>query len=154
ATNGSYWATGTTLTPTVSLTGWTASGQSGTYAVWGNDGLGGIQNSAVLPDGSNGLYFGADIMASVTPYPSEAANGVVTVALTPAISAKPTDGPVTLQQTVSGLNPFATYVLDFWTSGEDIGQPSMAVDGFFALDITGEARLYFAAPSGNGLIGN
>ncbi len=153
ATNGSYWATGTTLTPTVSLTGWTASGQSGSYAYWGNDGFGGINLSAPLPHGSNGLYFGGGIMASVTPYPTEASNGLVTFASGPTIVPKPTTGPVTLQQTVSGMVPSATYVLDFWTSGEDIGQPSMAVDGFFALDITGESRLYFAAPSGNGPIG-
>ncbi|PWU12949.1 MAG: hypothetical protein C5B50_20390 [Verrucomicrobia bacterium] len=153
ATNGAYWATGTTLTPTVSLTGWTASGQSQTYAIWGSDGFGGIKNSAMFPHGTNGLYFGGDIMASVSPYPVEANNGLVTFTSTPTITPKPTDAPVSLQQTVSGLNPSATYVLDFWTSGEDIGQPSMAVDGFFALDITGEPRLYFAAPSGNGPIG-
>ena len=153
APNGAYWATGTTSTPTMSLTGWMASGQVGSYAYWGSDGLGGIKSSASFPDGTNGLYFGGGIMASVVPFPVEANNGLVTFTSTPAITPKPTDAPVTLQQTVSGLNPSATYVLDFWTSGEDIGQPSMVVDGFFGLDITGESRLYFAAPSGNGPIG-
>ena len=153
AANLSYWATGTTLSPTMSLSGWIGSGQVASYAYWGSDGLGGIKSSATFPHGTNGLYFGGGIMASVSPLPTEANNGLVTFTSTPVITPKPTDAPVTLQQTVSGLNPSATYLLDFWTSGELVGQPSMAVDGFFALDITGESRLYFAAPSGNGPIG-
>ncbi len=105
ATNYSYWATGTGFSPTVSLSGWTASGQVGSYAVWGSDGLGGINNSAPLPHGTNGLYFGGGIMAMVNPFPTEANNGLVTFASAPVIVPKPTDGPVTLKQTVSGLNP-------------------------------------------------
>lgn len=154
AANNSYWATGTGLTPTMSLTAWTASGQVASYAIWGNDGFGGIKGSASLPHGTNGLYFGAGIMAFVTPYPTEAADGQVSFSLTPAILPKPTDGPVTLWQTVSGLNTSATYLLDFWTSGENVGGSEFTADGFFGLSITGESLLYFAAPSGNGPIGN
>ena len=154
APNNSYWATGTSLSPTLSLSSWTASGQVGSYAIWGNDGLGGIKGSASLPHGTNGLYFGAGIMNVVAPWPTEAADGQVTFGSTPAILSKPTDGPVTLEQTVSGLNTSATYILDFWTSGEDIGSAQFPVDGFFGLEITGESRLYLAAPSGNGPIGN
>src|SRR4029077_15529861 len=62
AANLSYWATGTSFTPTMSLSAWTASGQSGSYAYWGSDGLGGIKSSAMFPHGTNGLYFGAGIM--------------------------------------------------------------------------------------------
>ena len=154
AANNSYWATGTGLTPTMSLTAWTASGQVDSYAIWGNDGLGGIKGSAGLPDGTNGLYFGSGIMALVAPYPTEAADGQVSFSLTPAILPKPTDGPVTLAQTVTGLNTSATYLLDFWTSGENVGTAEFSTDGFFGLNITGESLLYFAAPSGNGPIGN
>jgi hypothetical protein len=154
AANGSYWATGTLLTPTLSLNSWTASGQVASYAIWGNDGFGGIKGSAPLPHGTNGLYFGAGIMAVVAPWPTEAADGQVTFGSPPALLSKPTDGPVTLEQTVSGLNPSATYLLDFWTSGENIGTPEFSVDGFFGLEITGESRLYFASPSGNGPVGN
>jgi hypothetical protein len=153
ATNGSYWATGTGFSPTMSLSAWTASGQVASYAIWGSDGFGGIQSSAPFPHGTNGLYFGAGIMALVIPFPTEAANGLVTFSNAPVIQPKPTDGPVTLQQTVSGLNPSSTYLLDFWTSGEMVGQPGLPVDGFFGLNISGEATLYFAAPSGNGLVG-
>jgi hypothetical protein len=154
AANNSYWATGTSLTPTMSLTAWTASGQPNSYAIWGNDGVGGIKGSAALPHGTNGLYFGAGIMAFVNPSPIAAADGQISFSVPPVIFPKPTDGPVTLQQTVSGLNTSATYLLDFWTSGEDIGSAQFPVDGFFGLQITGESLLYFAAPSGNGPIGN
>lgn len=153
APNLAYWATGTSLTPTMSLTAWTASGQVASYAYWGSDGFGGIKSSAPFPHGTNGLYFGAGIMQLVAPWPVEANNGLVTFTSTPAILPKFTDGPVILQQTVNGLNPATTYVLDFWTSGENVGQPGLPVDGFFGLDITGEPTLYFAAPSGNGLVG-
>lgn len=154
AANLSYWATGTSYLPNMSLTSWSALGQGGSYAVWGNDGLGGIKLSAPLPHGTNALYFGAGIMAMVNPFPVEANNGLVSFTSAPIILPKPTDGPVALQQTVSGLNTSATYVLDFWTSGEEVGAAQFPVDGFFGLDITGESRLYFAAPSGNGPIGS
>jgi hypothetical protein len=153
AANNSYWATGTGLSPAMSLTGWTASGQTNSYAIWGNDGLGGVKGSAGLPDGTNGLYFGAGIMALVNPYPTEAADGQVSFGSPPTIIPKPTDGPVTLEQTVSGLNPLATYLLDFWTSGEEIAGGQFLVDGFFGLKMTGESMLYFAAPGGSGPIG-
>lgn len=153
ATNNSYWATGTGLTPTMSLTSWTASGQVASYAIWGNDGLGGIKGSASIPHGNNALYFGAGIMAVVAPFPTEAADGQVSFSSTPALLSKPTDGPVTLEQTVSGLNTSATYLLDFWTSGENIGTTEFPVDGFFGLQITGEPLVYLAAPSGNGPTG-
>jgi hypothetical protein len=93
-------------------------------------------------------------MALVAPWPTEAADGQVTFSSTPALLPKPTDGPVTLEQTVSGLNTSATYLLDFWTSGENIGSSEFSADGFFGLEITGEPLLYFAAPSGFGPTGN
>ncbi len=154
ATNYSYWATGTALTPTMSLTGWIASGQAGSYAVWGNDGFGGTRFSDLLPHGTNGVYFGAGIMALVIPFPVESTSGLVSFTNPPVILPKPTDGPVTLQQTVSGLNPSTTYLLDFWTSGENVGPMGFLVDGFFGLNISGEQTLYFAAASGNGPIGD
>ena len=93
AVNNSYWATGTSFAPTMSLTSWTASGQTGSYAVWGNDGVGG-RGSAALPDGNNGLYFGAGIMAGVSPFPIEAPDEQVSFSYPPANVPKPTDGPV------------------------------------------------------------
>lgn len=93
-------------------------------------------------------------MIGVVPFPTEAADGQVLFTSGPNILPKPTTGPVTLKQTVTGLNTSSTYVLDFWTSGENVGTPEFAIDGFFGLQITGESLLYFAAPSGNGPIGS
>ncbi|PYJ03962.1 MAG: hypothetical protein DME25_10835, partial [Verrucomicrobia bacterium] len=54
---------------------------------------------------------------------------------------------------VSGLNTSAAYLLDFWTSGEELAGGQFLVDGFFGLQITGEPTIYLAAPSGSGLVG-
>jgi hypothetical protein len=152
--NTSYWAIGTGLTPTMSLTSWTASGQVASYAIWGNDRLGGIKGSAPLPHGTSGLYFGAGIMALVAPWPLEAPDGEASFGSPLALLSNPSTGPVTLRQAVTGLNPSTICLLDFWTSGENVGTPEFPVDGFFGLEITGESRLYLAAPSGNGPTGN
>ena len=147
ATNYSAWATGTTQLPAMSITGWQASGQSGSYAIWGNDGSSKIVGSEVMPDGPNGVYFGGGIMGAPSPMPTVAANGIVTFSSTPVFSPKPNQAPVMLWQTVSGLNTSQTYLLDFWTSGEDATAPQFADDGIFGLDITGESTMYFSAPS-------
>jgi hypothetical protein len=149
APNPSYWATGTTLVPQISLTGWSAAGQPGTYASWGNDGNGRLRASELLPDGQNAVYFGGGIMASVTPLPTFNPDGTVTFSSSPVFVPKPTSAPVTLWQTVSGLNTSLSYTLDFWTSSEAAGGSNFpGGDGFFGLDITGESQMYFAAPSG------
>ena len=71
AANGAYWATGTTLTPTMSLTGWTAAGQAAAMPIGAATALAASDQRA-FPDGTNGLYFGGGIMASVIPFPTEA----------------------------------------------------------------------------------
>ena len=148
ATNNSYWATGNALSPTLSLNSWTASRQVGSYATWRNERLGGNKGSTTLPYRKKGLYCGAGIMNVVATWPPKATNGKVTFSSTPALLSKPTDGPVTLEQTAPGLNTSATYLLDFWTSSEDIRSFQFPVDSFFSLEITGESRLYLAPPSG------
>ncbi|MBL8088433.1 MAG: PEP-CTERM sorting domain-containing protein [Chthonomonas sp.] len=152
--NGSYWATGTSLTPGMSLTGWSASGQVGSYARWGNDGGSTLAGSAPIPHGQNALYFGAGIMAGVSPYPNIDVNtGYVTFSSAPSITPKPTSGPVTLSQTLTGLVTTDTYLLDFWASGEDANTQSYPELGFFGVDLTGESTLYFAAPNGSAPLG-
>ncbi len=148
AANGSFWATGTTLLPNMSLNSWTSTGQSGTYASWGNDGGPTKQGSDLIPDGDNAVYFGGGIMGGVSPNPTYNPDGTVTFASSPVFVPKPTAAPVTLSQTVSGMDTSATYLLDFWTSGEDANFSQFAHDGFFGLDITGESQMYFAAPYG------
>ncbi|MBS1713227.1 MAG: PEP-CTERM sorting domain-containing protein [Armatimonadetes bacterium] len=146
ATNLSYWATGTTLTPSMSLTGWTASGGPQNYAQWGNNGPQ-LVGSDTIPHGENAVYFGAGIMMPLAMDPTFAPDGSVSFSGNPNIQPKPGFGPVTLSQTVSGLNTSQQYLLDFWASGENAGFSSWG-DGFFGLDITGEAQLLLAAPGG------
>lgn len=153
AANGSFWATGTANTPFVALTGWSSSGQSQAYARWGYDTPGQIASSGAIPHGENALYFGAFIQGAPSIMPNFAANGQVTFAGTPTFSPNPNFGPVTLSQTLTGLNTSQDYLLDFWASGE-LANSAVWVDGFFGLDITGENSLYFAAAGGQSAIGD
>jgi len=146
ATNLSYWGTGTTLTPSMSLTGWSASGGAQNYATWGNNGTQ-LVGSDTIPDGQNAVYFGASIMMPLAMDPTFATNGQVSFTGNPNIQPKPGFGPVTLSQTVNGLNTSQQYRLDFWASGENAGFSSWD-DGFFGLDITGESQILLAAPGG------
>lgn len=150
--NLSYWATGTANNPTMSLTGWQASGLQDSYAVWGNTGTN-LYNSGVIPDGENALYFGAQIMLPLNTMPIFATDGQVSWAQAPNITPKPGFGPVTLSQTLTGLNTSQSYLLDFWASGENANQAVWA-DGFFGLDITGENQIFLAAPGGTTGLGN
>lgn len=153
AMNGSFWANGTTLGPVMTVTGWQTLGQVHTYASWGNDGTGGIRNSDNLPDGQNGMYFGGGLMGGVSLPPTFNADGTVSFTGTPSFFPKPDAAPVELWQTLSGLNTSATYLLDFWASGESAKYASFAADGIFGLDISGEQQMFFAAPSGNSGLG-
>lgn len=154
AANGSYWATGTTLTPTMSLTGWTASGVSQSYARWGSDFGGILQGSAPIPHGASALYFGGGIGVGVSPFPTiNPVTGITTFSSAPTITPKPTTAPVTLSQTLTGLSTSTQYRLDFWASGEHANTGVFQQLGFFGLDITGENTLYFASPTGNGPLG-
>lgn len=153
APNGAYWATGTTLGPTMSLTGWQASGQTQTYAIWGNDGAGRIKGSELIPDGVDALYFGGGIMGGITQPPTFNPDGTVTFPAPPAFFPKPTTAPVALWQTVTGLSVGQNYLLDFWVSSEDASTAAFAADGLFQFDITGESSLFFTAPNGAGGLG-
>lgn len=151
--NLSYWATGTSLSPTIALTGWNASGQVGSYALWGNSTPGTLEGSDTIPDGQMALYFGGGIMGPPSVTPTYQANGIVTFASTPTFFPKPSTAPVKLSQTVSGLNVSQTYLLDFWASGEDATGGQFTQPGFFGLDITGEATNYFMAPINTSSVG-
>jgi hypothetical protein len=146
-----YWATGTSLTPFAQPANWVTNGASQNYAEWGNTVA--FEGSAPLPDGTSGLYFGNNLMASISETPTFNADGSVTfISPTPTIVPK-FPPPVTLSQTVSGLNVAATYGLTFWVSGEDAATLGFAHDGFFGLDVTGYNTVYLAAPSGTSGLG-
>jgi hypothetical protein len=122
------------------------------YAEWGNTAVFATA-SAPLPDGTSGLYFGNGLMAAISETPTFNADGSVTfISPTPSIIPKYSP-PVTLSQTLTGLNTGTTYGLTFWTSGEDATANVFTHDGFFGLDVTGYGTVYLAAPSGLSALG-
>jgi hypothetical protein len=146
-----YWATGTASTPFAQPAGWVTNGASLNYAEWGNTAAF-PTSSAPLPDGTSGLYFGNGLMASISQTPAFNADGSVTFTSAPTIIPKYAP-PVTLSQTLTGLNTGTTYGLTFWTSGEDASTNGFTHDGFFGLDVTGYSTVYLAAPSGLSALG-
>lgn len=141
-----YWATGTTSTPFAQPASWVTGGAGLNYAEWGNTATLGTA-SAPLPDGTSGLYFGNGLMAAISQTPTFNPDGSVVFSSPPTIVPKYSP-PVTLSQTLIGLNTSATYGLSFWVSGEDAATAAFANDGFFGLDVTGYNTVYLAAPSG------
>ncbi len=153
AMNGSFWATGTILTPQVLLTGWTAVGQMNSYASWGHDGANNwLRGSDFIPHGMDAVYFGAGGMTTSVA-PIFHTDGTVTFPSTPTFFPTPNLGPVTLSQTLTGLNTSQAYLLDFWASGELAHFGGFSGDGLFGLDITGENQMYFACPNGSSNLG-
>ena len=113
-----FWATGPSSSPFAVPPGWSSSGPSQNYAVWGNQGTLRLRDSDVYPDGENGLYFG-NLFTSVSQVPTFLPDGRVTFPTTPVFT--PDYGaPVVLSQTVNThLTPAPSYQLTFWVSGED-----------------------------------
>src|SRR3954452_4442953 len=147
-----YWASGTASTPFAQPANWVTNGSSLNYAEWVNTAVY-ATSSAPLPDGTSGLYFGNGQMAAISETPTFNADGSVTfISPTPTIIPKYSP-PVTLSQTLTGLNTGTTYGLTFWTSGEDATTNVFTHDGFFGLDVTGYSTVYLAAPSGLSALG-
>lgn len=146
-----YWATGTTSAPFAQPANWVTNGAGPNYAEWGNTAVLGTA-SAPLPDGTSGLYFGNGLMAAISSTPTFNADGSVVFSSAPTITPKYSP-PVTLSQTLTGLNTGTTYGLTFWVSGEDAMTNVFTHDGFFGLDVTGYSTVYLAAPSGISALG-
>jgi hypothetical protein len=147
------WATGSLITPFGVPPGWTSSGGSSNYAVWGRQGGNRIRNSDLFPDGGNALYFGNGQSATVSGPFSFAPSGEVSLSGPPNTGA-PFAQPVVLTQTVNtNLTPAPSYILSFWVSGEGSGSPvGSQLDGIFGLRVTntqaGDPMRYFAVPAG------
>jgi hypothetical protein len=159
-TNGSFetgkpagnvgWTPGTHLggypgTEVSSIAGWTSAYPAGAYGWWGPLGFAG----ASAPDGTNMVYFG-NSFTTVSSTPSFDVNGVATFGSAPVFSGRP--GPVTLAQTVTGLNTSGTYLLDFWTSGES-NTSGFTGTGLFGLDISGIGTTIFELPASSNAFG-
>ena len=153
-------STGSLYSPVIAPPAWTTSGGQFTYAVWGNDtslsSPTGVAFSAPFPHGSVGVYMGNSVTA-VAPMPTFAADGVASFSGAPVFTHnEPANyGPAfRIEQTVTGLNTSATYLLDFWVSGEGAGTTSQANDvGIVEVDISGESPIFVGAPYGSGGLG-
>ncbi len=130
---------------------WTTGGGTQNYAAWGNDSSfsgSGLRSSAPIPHGSLAVYMGNQA-TFVTPAPSFGANGVITFSSAPTFNhILPADYTPSffIEQTVTGLDVNASYLLDFWTSGEDVTSTPFLSPGLLELSITGEAPIYLATP--------
>jgi hypothetical protein len=138
--------------------GWSSSGTNQTYARWGNDGPGParLAGSDLLPDGRNGLYFG-NLTTTVDRTPVFQPSGAIGF-----VGGSPTfspvyGGPCVLSQTIpTNTNAAPSYLLSFWTSGENAVQAAWP-NGVFGLRVTnvlpGDPMQYLAAPGGAGALG-
>jgi hypothetical protein len=151
--SGFFWATGTTLAVYMPITGWVSNGGPNAYAMRMNTSPGW---TPPLPHGTNSLYFGNQAAAGISQTPTFNPNGLVTFSSPPTITLQAAYTPeVTLQQTITGLNTSATYLLSFWASGEQAANGGYGHDGIFGLDVTGFPTTYLAVPDGSaGSIGN
>jgi PEP-CTERM motif-containing protein len=156
-----YWATGTSLTPFSVPPGWTSSGGSSSYALWGNDATvpQSIQGSAALPDGNAGLYFGNGAPVLVSQPPTFNADGSVSFPSPPSFTTFFSPVPVILMQTINTpASPAASYDFSFWVSGEGaVSGQQFTERGIFGLQVTnvlaGDPIQYLAVPNGTGAFG-
>ena len=126
---------------------WAQSSGAGAYGVWGSAAA---QGGAACTDGVACLYFGNHhTYAGAGVTPTFNANGTVTFSSTPTFTnfSPINQTPTTLSQVLTGLVIGDTYLLDFWTSGED-NTTSLPNPGVFGLNI-GNDSLFLTAPSIN-----
>ena len=139
---------------TCDIQDWTASGGgTSTYAgIWTSD-------VTALADGQLAVYFGNNYCTACSADPEDTTclqRDGCTISGIPdgyPVNAEFYGGDVgiSLSQVVSGLQPFNTYILEFWAGGEDFGVFSRS--GLFAVDV-GYGDVYLRCkPTGAGLVG-
>ncbi len=114
-----------------------------------------------VADGNNGVYLGngSSAMACSTTFNDTSCLGVTNCEVLNIPTGYPTNDPtyggttgVSIEQTVSGLTPGATYVLEFWAGGEPQSHGWMD-PGVFAVDV-GFGKTYLRCkPTCPGCIG-
>ena len=130
--------------PTYTIPNWVQTSDRGAYGVWGPPTPG--FSAPSCGDGVACLYFGNWIMTP-NPTPNFQNDGIVTFTSPPTFTNTVTknQAPVTLSQTLTGLTVGATYLLDFWTSGEfDNGR--LIEPSVFGLSI-GSESVFLTVPS-------
>lgn len=133
-------ATSRPAIPAVRSTSWS----DGAYGWWGD--LPGFGKTAA--HGTNMVYFG-NWLTTASGAISIAAIGEIS-GITGFTHAEGYD-PVVLGQTVGGLTAGASYLLDFWVTGEGNGGPG-GHTGVFGLEIDGDTR-HLLLPAGSNSFG-
>ncbi|HYV95563.1 MAG TPA: hypothetical protein VE978_27560, partial [Chitinophagales bacterium] len=134
---------------------WTCTGGgSNTYACLYNDSI----NKSIIVQGTNAVYFGNYLCNPCSPIFDDTS---CLTTLDCTVTGIPTGYPlnmnagyggatgVSLEQTVNGLIPGNTYVLEFWAGGEE----SYPFKGLFALDIGFGDTLLRCRSTGPGDVG-
>ena len=156
--NTVYWATGTALSPFAVPPGWTSSGATSSYALWGNDATvpQSIQGSDGLPDGDAALYFGNGAPVFVNQRADVSSQWHGDVCSAPAFTTIYANVPVILNQTINTpASPSPSYDFSFWISGEGaVNGQQFAERGIFGLQVTnvlpGDPIQYLTVPNGIG----
>lgn len=125
---------------------WTPSWPDGAYGWWGPLGFAGDP----APHGNNMVYFGNYFNSAGATVNNIAANGVITFNSAPTFANRP--APVTLEQTVAGLDTSLVHRLEFWVSGES-NTSSFTGTGLFGLQISGESLTYLLIPASSNSFG-
>jgi len=134
---------------------WTCTGGgTSTYACLYNDSI----NKSIIEQGTNAVYFGNYYCNACSPVPGDISCLVNSGCTVTGIPAGYPDNPdisfggatgVSLEQTVNGLIPGNTYVLEFWAGGEEF----YSIDGLFAVDVGFGDTLLSCNSTGFGQIG-
>ncbi len=140
------WTPGTThvggypATEVASIAGWTSTYDDGAYGTWGAVSVAG----AGPAHGLNQVYFG-NWFADISEAPIVSASGEITFAAPPIFTNDSGLGPMSLSQSVTGLEIGQTYQLDFFVTGED-NLSGFTNLGLFGLGIGSELK-YLAVPT-------
>src|SRR5580765_4581403 len=153
--NNAYWANPSS-SPYSPIPGWTASGPSDNYALWGSDEVNGpfhLRASDVIPDGNIAAYFGNGEFRSVDLQPTFNPDYTVTFSGTPTFGGQNYTGPVILSQVIpTQNNQAALYGLSFWVSGESASISTATTPGIFGLRVLnteiGDPFHYLVVPPG------
>jgi hypothetical protein len=153
--NNAFWANPSS-SPYSPIPGWSATGPSDNYAVWGSDEVIGpfhLRNSDIIPHGQSAAYFGNGEFRSVDLQPTFNPDYTVTFSGTPTFGGFNYTGPVILSQAVpTQLNPAPLYGLSFWVSGEGAQTSPATTPGIFGLRVlnteAGDPFHYLVVPPG------
>lgn len=125
---------------------WSVTSGRGGYGIWGDS----VNlNTDPCADGFACVYFG-NWITQASSFPTFNGDGTVSFGFAPTFTNQDPDNqtPTTLSQTLNGLVMNATYLLDFWTSGEHYAA-AFPDPGVFRVKVGTADSIYLTTPSVN-----